>query len=202
MREWAGVDPATGAGMWIDSMGKPNTNFNAAKPQWVGKPQPDGFGAVTNSFTCKGFLLSFQLYYQYGFKVYNGDYRLMNDGASLYDNQEKSALNRWQKPGDVAGNPKRLRNNAVSSRVSTRNLFEGDYIRLQNVSFAYNLPRSFTQRLHVGAVKVYAQAYNLALWSTKRVGAQQDISNVNVQGILSSQYPSAQSYSVGINASF
>lgn len=201
MRQWAGVDPATGTGMWIDSTGKPNTSFNAAKPQWVGKPQPDGFGSVTNTFNYEGISLSFQLYYQYGFQVYNGDPRLMNDGSTLFDNQDKQALNRWQKPGDIAVNPKRLRNNSVYSRISTRNLFDGDHIRLQNVSLSYNLSRNLVQRMHLGSLRIYAQGYNLGLWSTKRAGTA-DISNVNVQGLLRFQYPQAKSFSIGINASF
>lgn len=201
MRKWAGVDPLTGQGMWIDSTGKPNVNYNAALPQWVGKPQPDGFGALTNTFNIKDISFSFQLYYQYGFQVYNDDPKLMNDGFSLYDNQEKAALNRWQKPGDVAANPKRLRDNPIYSRTSTRNLFDGDYIRLQNVMLAYKLPMSFVKQLHISSLRIFAQGYNLALWSTKRPGTQ-DISNVNVQGQLAFQYPITRSFSFGVNASF
>lgn len=201
MRVWAGVDPATGQGMWIDSTGKPNTNFSAAKPQWVGKPQPDGFGAITNTFNYQGISFSFQLYYQHGFQVYNADPKLMNDGATLFDNQEKSALNRWQKPGDIAANPQRLMNNLVYYQVSTRNLFDGDHIRLQTVLLSYNMPRKFIEPLHLTSLRVYAQGYNFGLWSTKRPGTQ-DIGNVNVQGLLTFQYPQPKSFSIGINASF
>ncbi|MBO9565444.1 MAG: SusC/RagA family TonB-linked outer membrane protein [Niastella sp.] len=201
MRVWAGVDPATGAGMWIDSTGKPNTDFNAAKPQWVGKPQPDGFGAITNTFNYNGISFSFQLYYQYGFKVYNADPKLTNDGYTPFDNQQKSALNRWQKLGDMAANPKREMYNAVYNQTSTRNLFDGDYIRLQTVSIGYEVPKKLIQPLNLNSIRIYAQGYNLALWSTKRPGTA-DVSNVNVQGLLLFQYPQAQSYSIGINASF
>lgn len=201
MPVWAGVDAATGKGMWIDSLGKPSTDYNAAKPQWVGKPQPDGFGTLTHTLNYKGISFSFQLYYQYGFKVYNADPKLNNDGSTLFDNQQKGALNRWQKPGDIAANPKRERNNPVYGRISTRNLFDGDYIRLQTVSLGYDLPKKLIQPLHLNALRIYAQGYNLALWSIKRPGTA-DISNVNVQGLLRFQYPQAQSYSFGINASF
>jgi TonB-linked SusC/RagA family outer membrane protein len=197
---WAGVDPTTGEGMWVDSTGKSNTDFNAAKRQWVGKPQPDGFGSITNTFIYKGISLLFQFYYQYGFKVYNADPKLINDGFTPFDNQQKSALNRWQKPGDIATNPKRQMNNSVYTRSSTRNLFDGDYIRLQTVSISYNMPKKLIQPLRLNSLKVFAQGYNLALWSTKRPGTA-DISNVNVQGLLLFQYPQAQSYSIGINVS-
>lgn len=200
MPEWAGVDPATGDGMWVDSTGKPNTDYNAAKPQWVGKPQPDGFGSITNTFNYKGISLAFQLYYQYGFQIY-GDPKLKNDGYYLFDNQERQALNRWQNPGDIAANPKRLLYNSTYSRISTRNLFDGDHVRLQTVLLGYNLPRNLVQRIHLGSLRVYVQGHNLGLWSVKKTSTQ-DISNVNVQGQLSFQYPAAKTFSFGINASF
>lgn len=200
MPVWAGVDPATGAGMWIDSSGKPNTSYTAAKKEFVGKPQPDGFGAITNSLNYKGVSLFIQLYYQYGFQIYNNDPKLTNDGFSLFDNQDRHALNRWQKPGDISANPKRLNNNSVYRRLSTRNLFNGDHIRLQAVSLSYSLPKKLIQILYLNSLNLYARADNLAIWSTKKTS--QDISNVNVQGQLSYQYPAAKSFSIGINASF
>lgn len=198
---WAGVDPGTGMGMWIDSTGKPSTNYWAAKPQWVGKPQPDGFGSITNTFNYKGISFSFQFYYQYGFQVYNGDHKLLNDGFSIFDNQAKEALNRWRKPGDIAVNPKRLEYNPTTYQLSTRNLFDGDHIRLQTVSLGYNLPRNLVHRMRLNSLRVYAQGYSLGLWSVKQSGSQ-DISTVNIQGQLSYQYPAAKSFSIGINASF
>lgn len=195
---WAGVDPLTGASQWIDSTGKPNTKYSAAQPQFVGKPQPDGFGALTNTFNFKSIGVSFQLYYQYGFQIYNTG-TLVNDGSLPYDNQERQALNRWQKPGDIAINPKRVLNNSAFSRISTRNLMDGDHIRLQNISISYNLPHTLAQRLHLNNLRIYAQANNLALWSAKKQA--NDISNVNVQGQLSVQYPSAKTFSIGLNAS-
>jgi len=201
MREWAGVDPATGSGMWIDSLGKPNTNYFAAKEQWFGKPQPDGFGSITNSLNYKGISFSFQLYYQYGFQLYNSDRSLINDGSSIYDNQAKQALNRWQKPGDIAVNPKRRMFNPDYSKESTRNLIDGDYIRLQMVSLGYSLPQDLIQRLHLNSFRIYAQGYNLATWSVKKTGSW-DVGNANVMGQLSNQYPIAKSFSVGINVGF
>lgn len=198
MPVWAGVDPATGSGMWIDTTGKPNTNYGAAAKQWVGKPQPDGFGSLTNSFASRDFSFSFSLYYQYGSQIFNPDPRLNNDGYSLYDMQDRFALDRWQKPGDVALNPKRILNNAVYNRYSTRNLYDADHIRLQNVNLGYTLPRHLAQFLHLTAVKIYGQANNLGLWAIKKPG-NADIANVNVQGFLLFQYPQNKNYSLGIN---
>lgn len=201
MPVWAGVDPATGSGMFIDTLGKPNVNYNAAKKEWTGKPQPDGFGSLSNSFNYKRITLSFQFYYQYGFQLYGGNRSLVNDGASLYDNQAKEALNRWQKPGDIAVNPKRKASNPDYSRQSTRNLANGDYIRLQTISLAYNLPQTLIRKVYLSNLRIYAQGYNLATWSVRKTSLW-DVGNVNVLGQLGTQYPVAKSFSIGINASF
>jgi TonB-linked SusC/RagA family outer membrane protein len=200
MVRWAGVDPATGSGMWIDSTGKANINYNAAKAVFVGKPQPDGFGTLTNTFNYKDIALSAQLYYQYGFQVYNNA-GLINDGNAPYNNQAKEALNRWQKSGDIAANPKRILNNSVASLGSTRYLLDGDFIRLQNISISYNLPRNFIQHLHINALRIYAQAYNLAIWNTKK--QLLDVSNIDVTGnVASTLYPNPKSFSIGLTLNF
>lgn len=198
MPVWVGVDPSTGLGQWIDSTGKPNSDYNAAKLQFVGKPQPDGFGAITHSFTFKNIQLSAQFYYQYGFQLY-GNADLINDGARPYANQAKEALNRWQKPGDVASNPKRTLFDYTTYQFSTRRLYDGDHIRLQNVAFAYNFSNKVIKLLHVNSLKVYAQANNVAVWAKAR---GEDASNADISGQTGSAYPNSRTYTLGINLNF
>jgi hypothetical protein len=196
---WAGVDPATGLGQWIDSSDKPNANYKAANPQFVGKPQPDGFGAVTNTFSYKNLQLSTQLYYQYGFKVY-ASADLTNDGQRPFSNQEKYALDRWQKPGDIASNPKRTINNSNGYQVSTRRLYNGDYIKLQNILLSYNIASNLPKRFPVSSLNIYIQANNLAIWTKAQGG---DVSDANIQGFTGgASYPNQKTFSLGLNLSF
>ncbi|UAY55280.1 SusC/RagA family TonB-linked outer membrane protein [Arachidicoccus terrestris] len=44
-------------------------------------------------------------------------------------------------------------------------LHNGNYIRLKNVGIAYTLPYSWTERLKVGSIKVFANALNLWTWA-------------------------------------
>ncbi|OQP58195.1 hypothetical protein A3860_07675 [Niastella vici] len=199
MKRWAGVNEADGKPMWIDSTGTPNTNINAAKKEFAGKPQPDAFGAVTNTFFYKDFELSAILYYQYGFQIYESD-PLLNDGQVPYINQKKDALNRWQKTGDNAKNPRRVLNNIDGgSGISTRYLFNGDYIRLSNVSLAYYVPKRISDRLRLNRLKVYVQGNNLALW-TKYPALDPGNSNTNGSNLFA--YPNQRSFSFGLNLNF
>ncbi|AXY75213.1 SusC/RagA family TonB-linked outer membrane protein [Paraflavitalea soli] len=208
LREWAGVNPSNGRPMWIDSMGKSTENLSAAKPSIVGKAQPDGFGSINNLFAYKGISLSILVYYQYGSDVYV-EPKLQNDGKDPYFNQTKSALNRWQKPGDIASVPRRLLNGQAltgsgtiidrGTEASTRYLLDGDFVRLANIGLSYNLPRQWLERIRLSNVRIFVQGHNLATW-TKYSG--QDPENVGPSGLGSILYPQAKSYSIGLNVSF
>lgn len=198
--QWAGVNPANGVSQWLDAEGKVTSDYPSgrANRRFVGKPQPDGFGSITNTITFKNVQLSALLYYQYGFQIYNSD-GLINDGLSPYMNQDKRALDRWQKYGDMATNPKRVLDNPNYNHYSTRYLFDGDFIRLQNVTLSYSFSQGIIDDLHIAALKIYAQAHNLKLW-TKFPG--EDVSNANLQGSTSLAYPNQSSFSFGINLNF
>jgi TonB-linked SusC/RagA family outer membrane protein len=202
---WAGVNPANGRPIWIDSLGKNTEDYYATKAQYVGKTQPDGFGSVTNTISWNGLELSAMLYCQYGSKVlYNGS-SLQNDGQSPYLNQSTMALKRWRKAGDLAPNPRRLLNSTngtdydMGNLPSTRYLFNGDFIRLSNVSLAYNLGKKELNRLCLQGLRIFIQAHNLALW-TKYSG--DDPENVSVYGGGNFLYPQQRSFSMGLNAAF
>lgn len=201
LRRWVGVDPATGDPLWMDSTGKPSSKYEAAKPEFVGKAQPDGFGAISNTLSFKGVELATVLYYQYGYKVYKIT-NAVRDGYLPYVNESKQSLNRWQNPGDNASNPKRTLNNQAGSSgyYSTRNLFDGDFIRLQSLSISYQLPLSMIQSLHISALKITVQGNNLALWAKDKDYG--DPSSGSVYGALTSTYPILRTWSIALNAGF
>ncbi len=202
LKRWAGVNPADGMPMWIDSTGKPSSDYDASKYEFVGKPQPDGFGAITNTFSYKEIELLVMLYYQYGYQIYNvNDFMLLNDGTYIEYNQDRRALDRWQKPGDIASNPIRLLNNSTGSTYnSTRYLFDGDHLRLQTVSVTYNLKKSITDRMRLSTMKLFVQGHNLAVL-TKFPG--RDPSNVDIGGTASTfVYPNQRSFSFGLKVGF
>lgn len=212
LKKWGGVNPANGRPMWIDSTGKTTEDWYIAKPEIVGKPQPDGFGSITNSINYRGIGFSFNIYYQYGSQVYFNS-NLQNDGNSYgsdpYLNQAKNALDRWRKPGDIAVNPRRLLNGIAitpsgtvtdeGTLPSTRYLYDGDFIRLSNIKLTYSFPKSLIQPLHLSAVTILLQGHNLATW-TKYSG--QDPENVGPSGFGSILYPQTRSYSIGLNIAF
>lgn len=202
MPVWAGVNPADGKPQWLDNDGKYTDKYSSAKKVFVGKPQPDGFGAITQTFSYKGLDLSAQFYYQYGSTIYDASLPspLLNDGMLPYVNQIRSALDYWKKPGDIATNPRRQINNTDGgSSASTRFLFKGDYIRLGNITLSYNFSDNLLKQLHITRLRIYVQGDNLMLL-TNYPGPDPD--NINVGGSTKFGYPNQKSFSVGLNVNF
>lgn len=86
---------------------------------------------------------------------------------------------------------------------SSRFIENGNYVRLKNVSLAYNLPASLISR---GNLKVFVSGTNL-FTITKYKGIDPESSNIGAatdtaQGIDYGAYPNSKTYTAGINLSF
>ncbi len=102
-------------------------------------------------------------------------------------------------PRAVAGDPNE------NTRVSDRYIEDGSYLRVKNLSLAYNIPGAAVRRLGVDNIKVYVNLQNM--WTLTRytgldpeVGASQ--TNDNVFGLDNGRYPAARVYTFGLNFAF
>lgn len=204
LRQWAGVDPATGNPLWYldSSRTTTTTNYNAAQRVVTNMTAtPKYFGGLSNSFTYKGFNLSVDFYYNYGNYVQDGWAAYFNDEVNPSYGKYTYNLGRWQKPGDVTNVPKLVYGATnFSSSASTRFLFKGDFIRLRNISFGYTLPANLVQRLHLASFNFYVRGTNL--WTKvydKNIPFDPE-QNINSQSNLNIFYNKA--VTVGVNIGF
>jgi len=169
---WAGVNPLTGNNTWYkfnDDGSKTATEDwtsvnTTANSRYLGSSIPDLFGAITNNFSYKGFDLSVMFYYSLGGKMYDGDYAegvRWRRGFSM----STQILDRWTPDNTETSIPRlsEFTQNNVTV-FSSQYLFNNSFLRLRNLSFGYTLPTTFTQRIGVNAVKIYAQGTNLLTW--------------------------------------
>ena len=165
LRQWAGVDPATGNPLWYTDSSKKTTtsSFNAAARVNTGKAaNPKWYGGFSNAFTYKGITLQADLTYNYGNYVFDQWAFYLADQINPTYGKYALNLKRWEKPGDVTNVPKAVYGSGNnSSNNSTRWLFKGDYIRLRNVSLAYTLPVSLAKRMHLTSLRIYVRGTNL-----------------------------------------
>lgn len=217
MREWAGVNPDNGEPMWYKSQtgadGSVTTtttnDYNAADRRYVGTSTPNFTGGMGNEFSYKNFSLNAFFNFVSGSKIYNSSRELFDaDGAYPQYNSMvlKDDWNRWEKAGDIATHPKAVVNgNKLSYKPSSRYLEDGSYLRLRNVTFAYNFPESVTKKLNISNLRVFVSGDNL-LTLTKFSGMDPEVSdlepNTANSGVSGFRYPISKKVMFGVNLNF
>ncbi|MBU1011916.1 MAG: TonB-dependent receptor [Bacteroidetes bacterium] len=163
MTKYAGVDPDNGDALYyIDETSDATTNnYGSAQKQVVGSPNPDFTGGMTNTLSYKNFDLSFTFNFVYGNMIYNGGGQYQSANGDWWDNQTKDQLNFWRNPGDITDVPEARFASSNGTRESSRYLSDGSYLRLRNVTFGYNLPKSITSKLKLDRVRLYVTGVNL-----------------------------------------
>ena len=202
-RHWAGVDPQTGAGMWYtdSTLTETTKNINEVKRSKAGCAEPKVFGGLVSQLSYKQFSLSMQFYYVFGNQIYDGwGFYLQSDGAYYQYNQTLTAMDRWQHPGDITDVPKYVYGNNTSSNYgSTRFLYDGDYIRLRDITFTYTLSDKITSRLKLGSFRVYVKGTNMYTWiKDKRVSFDPDL----IDGVSDLNLPNTKTFVGGLSVEF
>lgn len=210
MRRWAGVDQTTGAAQWWKDVTDGNgnttqektTSWSEATEYELGDVMPKLYGGFGLTANYKGFDLGITFSYQMGGKIYDSGYAsLMHNGASGAGmNWHKDMLNAWSASNTQTDVPV-LNTSSTSSydnATSDRFLISSNYLSLNNVTFGYTLPRSFTNKIKFDRIRLYFVADNVALWS-KRNGLdprQSFVSGTNTE------YSILRSLSGGISVDF
>ena len=222
LRQWAGVDPATGDGLWIpdtenyDSSnasyaktlvtvdGQTYTNsYSYAKYDWSGTSTPDVFGGFNFKVGYKGLDLAATFSYQLGGKLIDAAYAGMMGTQEYGFAQSPDLLNAWQKPGDITDVPRidatATHHTNVSQTYSTRWLTSSDYLNLRSVSLGYNLPKAWLKVLGgVKSTRLSLTAENLFM-----IKARQGLNPMsNFGGYTYNEYMPARTITIGLNVGF
>ncbi|MCC5933886.1 MAG: TonB-dependent receptor [Balneolales bacterium] len=209
-REYAGVDPETGSALYFVNSGdnprETTTNPANATEVIVGDPNPDFIGGFGNNFFYKGIELNVLFQFVYGNDVYMPSGRFMSANAWFYDNQTKDQLKRWRQPGDVTDVPRPVLFRANGTAPSSRYIEDGSYLRLKNVTLAYNLPSAFLSNYGLDRMRVYFTGVNL-LTFTKYPGWDPEVNTDFLAGNISQgtefySAPQARSFTFGIDIGF
>ena len=85
---------------------------------------------------------------------------------------------------------------------------DGSFLRLNNVTLGYSLPRKLISRIWMTKFRVYATVYNAFVW-TKYTGYDPEVTATRnssysqlTPGVDYSGYPKSRSYTVGVNVTF
>jgi len=192
-----GVDPETGQLMYRD-MNK-DGKITATDRTYIGNPNPDFFLGMTNTFSWKNFDLSIFIQGTYGNDIFNAS---KVDVEGMYDlkNQSVRVLDRWRTPGQITDVPKAGFNLLPSSYF----VDDGSYIRLKDLTLAYNFNAALLKKIGISRIRPYFTATNL-LTLTHYSGMDPEVNqwgNSSNQGIDWGTYPQSRAYTFGINVEF
>ncbi len=201
---FGGVDPATGNSFYINRNGESTFNPTPDDRTIIGDPNPDFFFGFTNTFTYKNFDLFVFIQGSYGNDLLNAT-RIETEGMIGPKNQSLSVINRWRNPGDVTNIPRASFGNIENSRVSTRFIEDGSYVRFKTITLSYNLPTKWLDFLKISALKFYATGENI-FTITDYSGFDPEVNafggSNTVQGIDFGTYPQTRNLIMGVSATF
>ena len=108
---------------------------------------------------------------------------------------------RWQKPGDITNVPKlNYGANDNFHATSTRHLYDGDYVRLRDVTLGFKLPQSLLSKMGLNSATFTVKGTNLYTW-VKDSGLKLD-PEVQASGFTTLTTPPVKSIVLGINVNF
>lgn len=191
---------------------------------FIGNPEPKFTWGFGNTFSYKGFDLNIFFSGSYGNKAMNLT-RMRIEDPRQNSNILRSALN-YARIGllDPNGPADDYRNlyivnanettmpavqksdaNSNYTRISDRLIEDASYIRLQNISLGYTLPKALVRKAYLENVRVYCNIQNLHTWSKydgldPEVGAM--YGDALMTGVDYGRYPSPRIYTFGLNVSF
>lgn len=218
------------AGIWVGDVKFKDINgdgkIDVNDKTYIGNPWPKLFGGFTNSFSYKGFDLSVLITGTYGNDVYNFiAWENSNpNNINLGRNMMTTALDYAKVATDPTGkayllNPETRVARIISgvdingnySRITSKYVEDGSYLRLKNISLGYNIPQSLIEKQKiVRGVRAIVGAQNLYTLTNysgfdPEVGAYvgRDASTGNqANGLDYGRYPLTPIYTFSLNVNF
>jgi len=165
---------------------------------YLGDPNPDFIFALNNTFSYKGFDLNIFMQGVYGVDLFNAN-RIWNEGMAVAYNQTTETLNRWNGEGTSNVMPRAVFNDPnKNTRQSDRYIEDGSYLRIKNISFGYNLPKSLIAKVKLSSARIYLAGTNLYTFTNYK-GFDPEVGS---NGIDNGNYPITRNISIGANISF
>lgn len=176
-----------------------NTVYNPGDQRIIGNNTPRYQYGITAGVTYKGFDLSIFLRGVGKRDYWRTDQMAWPTGGwgSLF----KETLDFWTPENTDAYFPRVYSqdqtNTSFNRKVQTKYLANAAYLKIQNITLSYTLPKSFCQRIYMDNIRVFVSGENLHTWDHLPEGLESDMLSKGAW-----EYPFMKKYSLGINVTF
>jgi iron complex outermembrane receptor protein len=193
--EWRGYDK-NGNSIYADAAGNDTGLGTAAKKLLDKQPLPKINVGFNTNLTYKDFDLSASFYGAFGHYVYNNTTNayFFKGAFAGGRNVTQEAATSAQDPGDP-------------NSPSTKYLEKGDFLRMGNLTFGYNIKGNFVEKIKMKSARVYVNAANLFVLTNysgtdPEVDTDKTLNGVPSAGMEYLSYPRDKSVSIGLNVTF
>lgn len=185
----------------------------------IGRTQPKFFGGFNNTFSYRNFDMSVFMNFSVGNDVLNANKILYSSGYSPNRNL-LSVMNGYftyiNEEGQYVTDPDQLREmnkdatiwapeRELPRRVYSWAVEDGSFLRINNITLGYTLPKSISQKLKISNLRVFATGYNLFLF-TNYTGFDPETSAVRstpyTPGVDQNSYPKSRAVIGGLSLTF
>jgi TonB-dependent starch-binding outer membrane protein SusC len=180
--------------------------INADDRKYLGSPVPKFTGGLNLKLTYLNFEIETYMYTSVGNKIFNAskwftDFYPSFAGASISERVKDS----WSPSNPGASIPifESASNFSTNTQANSFYVENGNYVRMQNISLGYNLPKPLLSKLKMQKLRIYASANNIFTIS-KYQGLDPGVGgNADTQfGIDVGNYPVTRSWVFGVNLGF
>lgn len=186
----------------------------------IGNTQPRFFGGINNQVAWKNFDFSLFLNFVVGNQIYNANKLEFSSGYTPNSNMLAMMNERWKTidaNGVVVTDPQQLERLNANARIwrpltSASSFFvhswaveDGSFLRVNNLTIGYTIPKKILSRAKISNLRVYATGNNLAIL-TNYSGYDPEVNTRRntplTPGVDYSAYPRSRAYIFGVNLSF
>ncbi|WP_419212086.1 SusC/RagA family TonB-linked outer membrane protein [Maribacter sp. X9] len=184
---------------WLDADN--NGIIDTRDMVYMGNQYPDFTGGFSNRFEYKNLSLSLRLDYSLGGTVYYETGARLEGNFSGANAISSSVLNSWENQGDITNQPKyywadqNANWNVWNSRGSSRFFQKTDYLSIREVTLAYTLPSSISEKISLDNVRFHITGSNLHYF-TKYDGLNPEVTDSDVG------YPIPRELILGLSINF
>ncbi|HLZ89154.1 MAG TPA: SusC/RagA family TonB-linked outer membrane protein [Puia sp.] len=208
-----GVPLQAGDARYVDINGDYNIDYS--DKVIAGNPNPKATGGFGNTFTYKGISLNIFASFVLGRKIFNGYLSDALNGSNAYQGawtanagpaSIPSLLGQfWTKPGDNTRFPRLVYPNGTAQDpwniASSFFVEDGSFLKVKQVTLAYNLPEKWASRLHMRFINVYGMAENLLMLKKSKMIPDPELVDPTT-GTANVVYPSALKLTAGFRVEF
>ena len=197
---YKGTPVVPGDPKYEDVDGDNNVNDDARDWQVVGQPAPKFVFGMTNRFTWKNFDASILFTAQTGGQILGGFGRAID---RPHMGTQQNTLRHWLKDAwwseNEPGNGLPYPLTTKESNVDSRFVYSSDYFRIKNLTIGYKIPfKNFIE-----SARVYLSIENLLILDSYYLGYTPEAANQSgFVGVDYGAYPSARTFTLGVNINF